>query len=330
MSGNDWFPLHFDRLRKSKWWRRASDLARARNVMLWGEAYKQVPGGSMPDDDDELAEAAGFGMDVDAFIAVKAEIMTPWVLCSDGRWYHPTVCEVVLDAWDRASDRRKAAAERQRRRRQKTRGVTSEIGGVTPAEHDFTRDEADVTRDSAEIGRDSGIQTRQTGQDTTDKPPLPPRGDEQADLDLCAAPPKARRKPQCSIPPSFPDAEAILAEQLKARAAGADVDAAYQAGRFRNWAEGKDAKYADWPATWRNWMLKAVKEAPRSIAHRGADQATANPWTARVREFKRNVYWNAVDWGPAPGRPGCAAPAEIQREFGIEPAAPQQVDGRAA
>src|ERR1700761_8931550 len=101
MSGNDWFPLYFRRLRSSKWWRRASDLARARNVMLWGEAYQSVPAGSLPDDDDELAEAAGFGFDVDAFIAAKSEIMAPWVLCSDGRWYHPVVCEAALDAWER-------------------------------------------------------------------------------------------------------------------------------------------------------------------------------------------------------------------------------------
>lgn len=107
MTGNDWFPFYFDRLRKSKWWRRASDVARSRNVMMWGEAFKAVPAGSLQDDDDELAEAAGYGMDVDAFLAVKPEIMAPWVLCSDGRWYHPTVCEVVLDAW--AAKQRRAA-----------------------------------------------------------------------------------------------------------------------------------------------------------------------------------------------------------------------------
>ena len=101
MTGDDWFPLYFDRLRKSKWWRRASDMARARNVMLWGEAYKSVPAGSLPDDDDELAEAAGFGMDVEAFLAVKAEVMAPWTMCDDGRWYHPTVCEAVMESWER-------------------------------------------------------------------------------------------------------------------------------------------------------------------------------------------------------------------------------------
>lgn len=158
MSGNDWFPFYFDRLRKSKWWRRASDVARARNVMMWGEAFKAVPAGSLPDDDDELAEAAGFGMDVDAFLAAKAEIMAPWTLCADGRWYHPTVCEVVLDAWERASDRRKAAAERQRRRREKVRGEPGNVARVTPKSDHVTHETPTVTRDIADLQRDFGIQ----------------------------------------------------------------------------------------------------------------------------------------------------------------------------
>ena len=95
-------------------------MARSRNVMLWGEAYGQTPAGSMPDDDDELAEAAGFGMDVGAFQALKAEIMAPWTLCSDARWYHPTLCEVVMEAWDRLSEKRRKGAERQQRGRAAT------------------------------------------------------------------------------------------------------------------------------------------------------------------------------------------------------------------
>lgn len=158
MAGNDWFPFYFDRLRKSKWWRRASDVARSRNVMMWGEAYKQTPAGSLPDDDDELAEAAGYGMDVEAFLSSKPEIMAPWVLCSDGRWYHPTVCEVVLDGWAKTSERRRKDAERKARQRDQVRGVTRDNGAVP-------RDTAEVTRDSNEVPPEIGTQTQQTGQD---------------------------------------------------------------------------------------------------------------------------------------------------------------------
>jgi len=161
MAGNDWFPLHFRRLRTSKWWRRASDLARARNIFLWGEAYAAVPAGSLADDDDELAEAAGFGFDVDAWLAAKAEIMAPWVLCSDGRWYHPTVCEVVLDAWDRQSDRRKKAAVKKAEQRARARGVAPKTA-IVPLETE------NVPGDTAEKGGDKTTQTLQTGQDSKD------------------------------------------------------------------------------------------------------------------------------------------------------------------
>lgn len=170
MGGNDWFPLHFQRLRRSKWWRRASDLARARNVMMWGEAYSAVPAGSLPDDDDELAEAAGFGMDVLDFLEHKVEIMSPWTLCSDGRWYHPTICEMVLETWDNKSASRKAAAERKRRSRLKARGGTGDHGSVTG-------DEGKVTGDRAKIGRDDDTQRgddRQDREDSSAKASGPP------------------------------------------------------------------------------------------------------------------------------------------------------------
>ncbi len=42
-----------------------------------------------------------------------------------------------------------------------------------------------------------------------------------------------------------------------------------------------------------------------------------DPWRRRVREFQRNGFWNQLDWGPKPGRPGCAAPADLLAEFDI-------------
>lgn len=169
MAGNDWFPLYFQRLRKSKWWRRASDMARARNVMLWGDAYQATPAGSLPDDDDDLAEAAGFGMDVDAFVAAKAEIMAPWVLCSDGRWYHPTTCEMVLDAWGKLGERRRKDAQRKADQRARTRG---DPGDTPPSPQCVPRDNEDVPRDSATVQPESAAisaQREQTGEERQKK-----------------------------------------------------------------------------------------------------------------------------------------------------------------
>lgn len=147
LTGCDWFQFHYQRLPKSKWWRRASDMARARNVMLWCAAFGQSIAGSLPDDDDDLAEAAGFGMDTVAFAALKAEIMAPWTLCSDGRWYHPTLAEVVLETWEKQSTKRKADAERKRRSRDRVRGAPEEV--TRDIESAAERDEKPVTREIA-------------------------------------------------------------------------------------------------------------------------------------------------------------------------------------
>lgn len=195
MAGNDWFPLHFVRLRKSKWWRRASDLARARNVMLWGWAYEAVPAGSLPDDDDELADAAGFGMDgIDAFIAVKAEIMAPWTLCSDGRWYHPTLVEVVLDSWARTSEKRKKQAEKKRAQRNAARGVPTENANVSTEIERVPRDTGEVAGDTCENVRDNATHAgaTKTRQDKT-VTPQPPLGGEREFAEALNAYPEAGR-----------------------------------------------------------------------------------------------------------------------------------------
>lgn len=96
----DWFPFFHKRLRQSAFWKRASDAACRISVDFWSEAYEQVPAGSLPDDDYLLSDWAGFGRrDLTGWLAVKDEVMSAWKLCSDGRWYHPTLCDVARKAW---------------------------------------------------------------------------------------------------------------------------------------------------------------------------------------------------------------------------------------
>jgi len=297
MAGNDWFRLYFDRLRKSKWWRRASDMARARNVMLWGEAYKQVPAGSMPDDDDELAEAAGFGMDVDAFAAVKAEIMAPWVLCRDGRWYHPTLCEQTLEEWERRGSRRKAESTRKADYRRRVRE-----GAVVP------RNAASVPLDMAGCPAGHGLVSRGTS-------PIVPAGlgqeerrgeditsiagaiDERAHADAPALKPlkQPRQKARRELPEHFPgDDEADYARDEFARN-GLPFDFEREAQRFRNHHQSKGSLMADWRAAWRTWVANGIKFAAEAEARHasGPNPRRANgraPWSAmdyaadRIRE----------------------------------------------
>lgn len=168
---------------------------------------------------------------------------------------------------------------------------------------------------------------------TIDTPPTPQEGG-QGDSLFGDKPeePEGRRKPKVRIPTGLPSAEQIAEAQAKARAAGANVDMAYQAERFRNWAIGKDARYADWARTWANWALKAISDAPKAAAPVIAAKPTTPEdrnawWDRRVAEFVRSRHWNDVDWHPRPGRPGCRVPPEILAKHGF---AAEQSEGAAA
>jgi hypothetical protein len=65
---------------------------------LWANAWLQVPAGSLPDDDRQLAVFAGYGRDVAGFQAVKAAAMMGWLPYSDGRLYHPFLTAKVNSA----------------------------------------------------------------------------------------------------------------------------------------------------------------------------------------------------------------------------------------
>lgn len=134
LSGYDWFPLKHKRLLRSTWWLRASDRAKALNIELWCAAYQEVPAASLPDDDLALSDMVGFGRrDLTAWMAVKDEVLAPWTLCSDGRWYHETLAEVATEAWQ---TRQAAIAEREkdraRKREKRSSGGQEEMSGGHP------------------------------------------------------------------------------------------------------------------------------------------------------------------------------------------------------
>jgi hypothetical protein len=70
-------------------------------VALWPKSYHQMPVGSLPEHDVELCHLAELGRDIKAWKKIKAKAMHGWKLCSDGRLYHETVAEKVLQAWHR-------------------------------------------------------------------------------------------------------------------------------------------------------------------------------------------------------------------------------------
>lgn len=95
-------PLLVGRLRDSEL---ASEQTPEENwaaVLLWAASWHQVPAASLPDVDTTIAKWAGYQMrgKVDPrWKEVRKGAMRGFVLCSDGRWYHPVVAQVAREAW---------------------------------------------------------------------------------------------------------------------------------------------------------------------------------------------------------------------------------------
>lgn len=68
-------------------------------VLLWCASWHQVPAASLPDDDDVLAQLAGFGRVKKEWLRCRDGALRGWVKCADGRLYHPVVAEKATEAW---------------------------------------------------------------------------------------------------------------------------------------------------------------------------------------------------------------------------------------
>ncbi len=68
-------------------------------VLLWCAAWHQKPAASLPDDDVELAQLAGFGRAIGEWKVVREGALYGWIKCSDGRLYHSVVAEKAMEAW---------------------------------------------------------------------------------------------------------------------------------------------------------------------------------------------------------------------------------------
>ena len=71
-------------------------------VLLWCASWHQIPASSIPDNDAWIAKHAGYssrGRIDPAWKKVRAGALRGWVLCVDGRLYHPVVAEKAKEAW---------------------------------------------------------------------------------------------------------------------------------------------------------------------------------------------------------------------------------------
>jgi hypothetical protein len=240
-----YMPLDVVRLRDSDLAASVSGEEFRAAVLLWCASWHQIPAGSLPDDDIQLSHLAGFGRVVKEWKKVKSGALHKWTKCSDGRLYHKTVAEKVLDA-TKSRDVRLWKAEcariRKHNERHKTnlpqpefdewlslqcRGgqghnVTSDKGGVSQATDSDRHEDTDCGNgvSHAEVTRDIDTQKGREGKG---------RENLTKKLSVSDPPPPARR-------PSRTRAEYDALEAALREASGV-VDSPNAPGKFSDLSE---------------------------------------------------------------------------------------------
>ncbi|KVO05582.1 hypothetical protein WJ69_23060 [Burkholderia ubonensis] len=160
------FELDYERIRQSDTWALAAPEIRPWLLMLWMTAWEQTPCGSLPDDDELIA--ARIGMPTEQFQAIKKRLMRGWWLAADGRLYHSTMVERVLEMTERRDGERiRKANQRAKKGAEKSAGAA----GAVPACPEDSRNVPDVSHGTTSGQSRDSIGTDDTGTGTsTGKP----------------------------------------------------------------------------------------------------------------------------------------------------------------
>ena len=111
-----YIPMQIGRLKQSRAWSMCKrNPALAFYLMnTWTAAFQSVPAASLENDDLVLADLAM--CDDETWARVKDDVLRGWVVCDDGRLYHPVVAEYALEGWLGKVSQRKATAAASARR----------------------------------------------------------------------------------------------------------------------------------------------------------------------------------------------------------------------
>ncbi|WP_210247625.1 DUF1376 domain-containing protein [Salinarimonas soli] len=105
-------PLEVARLRDSAIVDQVSGEEFRAAILLWCASWHQLPAGSLPDDDRQLAKFAGYGRVVSEWLKVKDGALYGFVRCSDGRLYHPVIAEKAVEAWEKKHEYQERVSQR--------------------------------------------------------------------------------------------------------------------------------------------------------------------------------------------------------------------------
>ena len=181
------FEIDYEKVEQSDTWTLASFEVRPWLLMLWMTAWKQVPCGSLVNDDALIA--ARIGMSTKIFSKHRDILLRGWWLAEDGRLYHDTI---ALRVHEMLEYRRKEA-ERRARNRVKPPAVPELSRGTN------TGQQQDSTR-APDTGTSTGTGTSNTSSLRSDVP-RPTSGE------VCKAMKSAGLQ---SVNPSHPKLQALI------------------------------------------------------------------------------------------------------------------------
>lgn len=78
---------------------------------------------------------------------------------------------------------------------------------------------------------------------------------------------------------------------------------------------GQDQKFTALAATWLNNRRWSDESIAAAVAKPPAEDADRAQWRTRLKGWSERRLW--LSWGPRPDEPGCHAPPDLLREFGI-------------
>ena len=131
------FELDHERIEASATWALAPAELRPWLLMLWMTSWKQTPCGSL--DSDDAVIAARIGMPARMWAKHRAVLMRGWVKADDGRLYHATVTELVIEMMERRRSESDRKAAQRARHAPESHGSPTDVprdNTVTPAESD--------------------------------------------------------------------------------------------------------------------------------------------------------------------------------------------------
>lgn len=123
-----WMKLDVCRLMSSDFFHLADNEEFGAAVKLWTAAMRQVPAGSLPNNNRIVASLAGYANAARRWNRVREMALYGWLPCSDGRLYHPMLAELVQDVQESPSVKKSAEVlssnpveERRRKSRERVR-----------------------------------------------------------------------------------------------------------------------------------------------------------------------------------------------------------------